>query len=787
MDIRRALAGIVAITALVAGLLVSTVTPAAAAFSGANGWIAFASDRDGDLEIYLGRADGTAVVQLTSNTAQDYEPNISADGSQISFISDRSGAIEVWSMKIDGSGPVQLGSAPTIVESHPVWNPLGGSIAFAGSDGVDSEIYTMKANGTGRVNLTNNATAFDANPAWSPGGLRIAFDSTDRGGDPGTNVYTMKNDGTSVTQLTTSGVDSHPNYAPDNKNIVFQSIRDSATGPGDFASVNKPTGVAVTADAVLVTQFNNDRVRSFDSSGTMTTFAELPPTGNRAAERYIAISPGLGGFPADYVYVTVGKDIYEITPDGTSVELFVNIPDLQDSQTGITFDTVGGFQNRMILTDRTGPIWSVDHDTRSAIKIGDLGRHVQESPVVAPESFIPYDGQLLVGSKFVDKIYAMTPGGHFEIVGDWDSPKGGNVVPSTVCEFGTSGGAYFVAFKELNKIMKFSASHFAGLGGDVLMPSELTTNIAQLHSNGSTIEISEFWPAFGSPDLEGSAFAPCAGGASAPASAQDTATTEIYRMTTSGASQARLTNNSFDDTVPAWSPNGATIVFSSDRDDPNAPGCRDTGTCVSELYTMNATDGTGQTRISTAITADDVGADWQALGFTPSAVADFSFSPPTVKPKQGSSVMWDFFGPSLHTATDESGMELFDSGLKAAGTYYVFTFTVAGNYAFNCILHPEMSGTVKVPLLVAPSSGTEATVFTITWATKLPGTAYRADVQIQRPGGVFEDWRTNQSGKSATFTSDAGPGVYSFRARLRNTTNGFASNYSAPVSITVNP
>ena len=54
---------------------------------------------------------------------------------------------------------------------------------------------------------------------------------------------------------------------------------------------------------------------------------------------------------------------------------------------------------------------------------------------------------------------------------------------------------------------------------------------------------------------------------------------EIYRMTQSGASQTRLTNNSAADEHPKWSPDGKKIAFDSTRD----------GNL--EIYTMKA-DGT---------------------------------------------------------------------------------------------------------------------------------------------------------------------------------------------------
>ena len=60
---------------------------------------------------------------------------------------------------------------------------------------------------------------------------------------------------------------------------------------------------------------------------------------------------------------------------------------------------------------------------------------------------------------------------------------------------------------------------------------------------------------------------------------------EIYKMTSAGLSQTRLTNHAAQDKNPAWSPDGAMIAFGSLR---NSPGSR--------IWIM-ATDGSNQTRI----------------------------------------------------------------------------------------------------------------------------------------------------------------------------------------------
>src|SRR5207302_8090615 len=85
---------------------------------------------------------------------------------------------------------------------------------------------------------------------------------------------------------------------------------------------------------------------------------------------------------------------------------------------------------------------------------------------------------------------------------------------------------------------------------------------------------------------------------------------------------------------------------------------------------------------------------------------DAGFTPQSVKLKQGWTVKWVFRGPASHTATDSSGMGLFDSGSKSIVSYFSFAFPAAGSYAYRDTLHPTLTGTAKVPLAVRPTSGT---------------------------------------------------------------------------------
>lgn len=78
---------------------------------------------------------------------------------------------------------------------------------------------------------------------------------------------------------------------------------------------------------------------------------------------------------------------------------------------------------------------------------------------------------------------------------------------------------------------------------------------------------------------------------------------EIYSMNADGSDMQRLTESPGRDFEPDWSPDGSTIVFSSDRDDPTN----------AQLYLMDA-DGSNQRPLMPFTPADYLGARWSSDG-----------------------------------------------------------------------------------------------------------------------------------------------------------------------------
>ncbi len=182
--------------------------------------------------------------------------------------------------------------------------------------------------------------------------------------------------------------------------------------------------------------------------------------------------------------------------------------------------------------------------------------------------------------------------------------------------------------------------------------------------------------------------------------------------------------------------------------------------------------------------------DWTVVPTTVGvSVTDGGFLPQSSQLVQGQSVDWsvDPGAALLHQIADATGMGLFASDVLSAGDSYAFQFVAAGSYSYRDGLHPTLTGKVQVPMVVDPATGTTTTVFTVTWAYADPPAGYAVDVQIQRPGAGWKNWRKGQAGTSTTFVPDAGSGTYAFRARLRSLGNGAASDYSSPFTIVVDP
>ncbi len=151
-------------------------------------WIAFTSNRDGNQEIYIMRSDGSELRNLTSNAASDFAPTwfsiprFFGLGSEdwIAFTSNRDGNLEIYKIRPDGTGLTNLTRNPA--NDHSPSGFTGGQLlAFVTDRDGNSEIYTMTDDGGFLTNITGSSSQ-DLNPALDKTGKWVAF-TTDRDGN----------------------------------------------------------------------------------------------------------------------------------------------------------------------------------------------------------------------------------------------------------------------------------------------------------------------------------------------------------------------------------------------------------------------------------------------------------------------------------------------------------------------------------------------------------------------------------------------------------------------------
>ena len=200
--------------------------------------ISFASDKTGNLDIYIIDINGKNLVNLTNHPSDDSSPSWSPDGRAFAYVSNRDGNPEIYVMDMDTKESRRL-TEHRATDVDPAWSPDGKWIAFASNQArdhaADTDIYIMDVNGKKVQRLTNKG-GHNSTPAWSPDGQWIAFRSTHDGIG---GIHVMNADGEKQRALTQVSA-THPTWASNGKQVYFSTEV--------LGGVKVPTLFAVDAD-----------------------------------------------------------------------------------------------------------------------------------------------------------------------------------------------------------------------------------------------------------------------------------------------------------------------------------------------------------------------------------------------------------------------------------------------------------------------------------------------------------------------------------------------------------
>ena len=199
-------------------------------------YIAFQSDRGGNFEVWLSRADGSNLVRLSDlKNAQTGTPNWSPDSSKIAFDSRRGGVADVYIESVSELVPRKLVTNVANI-STPSWSHDGKWIYFI-AGGIEGRIYRCPAEGGPAVRLSSEV-------GWGPqesfDGKAVYF-ARELAGYAVLMRISLEARGTeSVVEGLHVNTDFVPNWAVTRNGIYFQPAEDhDVLQFFDFASKKK--------------------------------------------------------------------------------------------------------------------------------------------------------------------------------------------------------------------------------------------------------------------------------------------------------------------------------------------------------------------------------------------------------------------------------------------------------------------------------------------------------------------------------------------------------------------
>jgi len=108
--------------------------------------------------------DDLSMKNLTDNELGNWDPAWSRDGRNIAFVSDMDENLDIYVMDAEGDDLKKLTNDPT-VEVSPAWSPDGRKIAFSSNRDRDFQIYVMDPDGSNVEKLTSDRGSA---LSWSP-------------------------------------------------------------------------------------------------------------------------------------------------------------------------------------------------------------------------------------------------------------------------------------------------------------------------------------------------------------------------------------------------------------------------------------------------------------------------------------------------------------------------------------------------------------------------------------------------------------------------------------------
>ncbi|RPJ51785.1 MAG: hypothetical protein EHM21_01880 [Chloroflexi bacterium] len=241
-----------------------TLPPTATPIGGGMGQIAFASDRGGNMQVWLMDTNTKKAAQVTNQKDGACQPTWAPDGMRLAFISPCPGKQDtypgavIYTINLDLTGKSDQGSVVQLTRGlegdyDPAWSPDGKRIAYTSLSGGKPSINVLNLDDNSIQDISQSRYP-DKQPAWNPSGLQLAFVRQFLASQ----VWIMSSNGQLQSQFSVSGpvnnfwpawsIDgqvifySQTSQEPNVPRLVYMRYEDRATPNKEYRIPTNPKG-----------------------------------------------------------------------------------------------------------------------------------------------------------------------------------------------------------------------------------------------------------------------------------------------------------------------------------------------------------------------------------------------------------------------------------------------------------------------------------------------------------------------------------------------------------------
>lgn len=259
--------------------------------------------------------------------------------------------------------------------------------------------------------------------------------------------------------------------------VTGSSIATAEAGSSEGSGTNSAIAFNYAGNQFVGTiYYDNQLYTTSLTGGSVTKFGSpLPESSGSVGEVVIGASLGQAGFTNGNIFAGSGADtkIYQYANSGGAPALFATLPAGAGDVRQIFFDPGSSFGGNMLVSTSSGQIYEVNSAGVATLLANVL--EDAEGMDIAPSTWGPYAGDLIISSEGSGTVRLISPGGTISIlgtVGEFPEAETTSVVPDNLNPSDPLEGFYVANYA--SDIQFASALNFTSqnLGNTLIITSE---------------------------------------------------------------------------------------------------------------------------------------------------------------------------------------------------------------------------------------------------------------------------------------------------------------------------